>query len=81
MSSGVEFDEDKFSYSKPPTAAAPSGMSSMKYGTPVPVGTSKMEAWLMRHGIKSTGGAQAILIAIIILNLVVTFVVINFFVL
>jgi hypothetical protein len=80
MSSGVEFDEDKFSYSKPPVQAS-AGMPQMTYGRPIPDNAPKMAKWLMRHGIKSTASAQTVLVIVVIINIIVTFIVVNVFIL
>jgi hypothetical protein len=82
MSSGVEFDEDKFSYARPtPAQGSPVGVPNAAYTSPVASNTRGMHGWLMRHGVKSAAGAQVVLIAVVILNIVVTFVVIKFFIL
>ena len=83
MASGVEFEEDKFTFGKPAgnTVSAPSGMPNLGYGRPqLPSNTPKMAQWLMKHGIKSSASAQAILIALVIFNIIVTFVVVKFFI-
>ena len=82
MGSGVEFDEDSFSYSKPnPNNSAPSGYTPTsqmsQYSSQNNV--RGMAGWLMRHGLaKSANGAQYILVAVIIVNIIITFMVIAF---
>ncbi|MES2216207.1 MAG: hypothetical protein V4481_02830 [Patescibacteria group bacterium] len=88
MSSGVQFEEDSFSFNKP---AAPSSAPTtsggfqappnLGYGRPqLPSNTPKMAQWLMRHGIKSPNAAQTILVVVVIVNIIITFVVIKFFI-
>jgi hypothetical protein len=82
MSSGVEFEEDKFSFNKTtPTASTP-GVPNMGYGRPqIPSNTPKMAQWLMKHGIKSSHAAQVVLVVIVIINIIISFIVVNMFVL
>lgn len=85
MSNGVEFEEDSFRLNKPNTFAA-GGNSAGSYSAPSNFGqysnTSDrkgMAGWLMRKGVtKSSGTAQGLLIAVIIFNLVVAYLVIHF---
>ena len=79
MSNGVEFDSDSGS------RYAPRPGSTL--GTTVPSNFSptgnepKMVRWLMKKGIiKSPRAGQAILIAVVIVNIIVTILVINYFV-
>lgn len=82
MSSGVEFEEDKFTYTprKPSTGgfSAPSsvggaGTSLINRNDP------KMVQWLMRKGFAtSPGAAQGILIAVIIINALITYFIISY---
>jgi hypothetical protein len=79
MSSGVEFEEDSFSYKpKPRLSGGPAGSSP---GVPASVGNEpKMVQWLMRHGIAKSGtSAQVILIIVVIINIIITYVVIKYF--
>jgi hypothetical protein len=86
MSSGVEFEEDKFMSGRPSTPSSSAGNSNshlpnLGYGRPIPPpNTPKMSQWLMKHGIKSEHSAQVILIGIIIFNIVVTFIMVKFFI-
>jgi len=67
MSSGVEFDEDKF-------GAANRAYSSAR-------SESKMTNWLMKHGLaKSAGSAQTIMIVFIIINLIIAYILIKKFI-
>lgn len=77
-SSGVEFDEDKLKYA-PRTASSGRSYAPMnQYGTPST--DPRMVRWLIRKGIvKSPAAAQVILITLVIINLVITFVVIKYF--
>lgn len=81
MASGVEFDEDKFNYGARP--ARPGGIPSggMGYGRPAPASNvPKMAQWLIKKGIvKSEGAAQGLLLAVVIINIIITFVVIYYF--
>ncbi len=85
MSSGVEFDEDRINYGAPQSERrnAPSSFA----GSPTSGGANsfgrqpKMIQWLMDKGIaKSPNMAQMILIGMVIFNLVVTFIVLKFFI-
>lgn len=78
MSNGVEFDTDNSSRFVPRSGGI-SG-SSMP-GNFAPTGNEpKMVKWLMKKGIvKSPRIGQAILVAVVIINIIVTFVVINYF--
>ncbi len=86
MASGVQFEEDSFSFDKPPSASskATGGFEAppnLGYGRPqLPSNTPKMAQWLMKHGIKSSRAAQAVLIVVVIINIIITFVVIKFFI-
>ncbi len=73
MSTGVEFDEDKFRYANPqrPGGMNMGGSSGAR---------SSMNAWLMKHGLaKSDKSAQAILVAVVVINAIITFVVFKYF--
>ncbi len=71
MSSGVQFDEDNFSRAAIARSAASAGSSSSNQ--------SGMVRWLMAHGIKSPAVANAILIGAIALNIIITIVVVLYF--
>ncbi len=79
MSSGVEFEEDKFMGGHAATPPRPNSGPNLGYGRPqLPSNTSKMTIWLMKHGIKSERGAQIVLFGVIIFNIIVTFLVISY---
>lgn len=66
MASGVEFDEDKF------------GSTSRAYTAQR--NESKFASWLIKHGLaKSAGSAQVVMVAVIIVNLVVAYIIIKKF--
>lgn len=68
----VEFDEDKFQYG--PAGVRP-GMQNIQSGA-----QSGMAFWLIKKGIvKSNNGAQVILIAIVLINLLIVFLVFKYF--
>ena len=72
MPTGVEFEEDSFGRAQRPGSPGSSGRNSM--------GGRGMSGWLVRKGIvKSSGGAQGVLVVIIIICLVVTFVMVKYF--
>lgn len=79
MSSGVEFDEDKINYGAP---SANNGMRRFA-GSSRPVFAEKqprMVQWLMNHGIAvSPAAGQAILIGLIVVNLIITYIVVKYF--
>ena len=85
MSSGVEFDEDSFGYGAkrfPSSkiggvgAGLPGNYSANSSAENQPA----MVRWLMRKGIvKSPNAAQAILIAIVVINIIITFIVVKYF--
>lgn len=83
MASGVEFEEDKFSYKPPsqvqtgfssrPAFSAPTGQVNINRNDP------KMVQWLMRKGLaNSPASAQAILLVVIIINLAITYSIIKY---
>ncbi|MDE2038192.1 MAG: hypothetical protein KGI69_03170 [Patescibacteria group bacterium] len=81
MASGVEFDEDKAAYGgvgRPGGIQMPSGGYSAG-----PAGAEPgMVRWLKAHGLaKSSRAAQGILIGVVIVNIIIMFVVIKFFLL
>ncbi|MFA6601907.1 MAG: hypothetical protein WCT02_03545 [Candidatus Paceibacterota bacterium] len=89
MSSGVEFEEDSFGsttrrpvaqspYSSPPNFPSQPGGSQMYGGGNQNV--PGLAGWLMRHGVaKSSSSAQTILIGIVVANIIITFIVIKYF--
>lgn len=87
MSSGVEFDEDKFNYAPKPQQSASAGpgafqapRSSTQIRYPDAGKQPSMVRFLMRHGLaKSAQTAQIYLVAIVIINIIITFIVIKFF--
>jgi hypothetical protein len=88
MSSGVEFDEDRLSYGvkpRPDAPNAPAGnlssadaYAASRYAN---AGSQpKMIGWLLRHGLaKSPQTAQIYLIAIVVINVIITYVIIKYF--
>jgi hypothetical protein len=78
-SNGVQFDEDSFSYNRSTTSPGVNRAPVGNYNQPIPGGSERgMAGWLMRHGIaKSNNLAQGILIAIVIVNVIITYVVIK----
>lgn len=81
MVTGVEFDEDKFSYaprpSKPGMAPAPASYNNLQYASSRPSG---MAGWLMSHGwAKSEKSAQGIMVGIMAVNFIIMYVVIKYF--
>jgi hypothetical protein len=81
MSNGVQFEEDNFKFSSS-QAPKPSSNISLGYGRPsydVPEAKG-MTGWLVRHGLASGGNtAQVILIGIVVINIIITYVVIRYF--
>ena len=76
MSNGVEFDEDRNNFSPRPV---------MTSGGYVPGNQTsnqpKMVQWLMKKGIvKSPAIGQVILVAIVIINIIITILVVNYFI-
>jgi hypothetical protein len=66
MTPGIEFDEDRGNYT-----------SRMQQGSQP---SSKMASWLIQHGFaKTPAGAQVILICLAVVNLILCFVVIKYF--
>ena len=77
-SSGVEFDEDKLKYAPRSSASGGSYTPLNRYGSPNT--EPKMVQWLMKKGIvKSPATAQIVLITLVIINIIITFVVIKYF--
>jgi hypothetical protein len=79
MSEGIEFDEDKLKYAPRPNAHASLGSySAGQYGVPN-TNEPRMIQWLMKKGIiTSPAAGQVVLIAFVIINIIITFVVIKF---
>lgn len=74
MPSGVEFDEDNMGFHRP----APGGGFSMNKGAQAP--QSGMAGWLMRKGwVKSNNSAQFLLLGIVVVNAIIIFVLIKYF--
>ena len=86
MSSGVEFEEDVNVYahrapgSPAPRQGVPQFTSNGRY-VPPSAKEPPMVQWLMKHGVKSPIAAQAMLIGIVVVNILITFVVIKYFLL
>lgn len=77
-SSGVEFDEDKLKYAPRATASGGVYTPLNQYGTPST--DPRMVRWMIKKGIvKSPAAAQMILITLVIINLIITFIVIKYF--
>jgi hypothetical protein len=83
MSSGVEFDEDNLKYARRPTAGGfqqgqPSAFPGQQMGGNEP----RMVQWLMSKGIvKSSNSAQIVLVGLVVVNIIITFAVIRYFLL
>ena len=79
MSNGVEFDEDKFSFNKPvsrPGVQQPTNYGGSMSGGSVP----PLAQWMIsKHIVKSAAAAQGVLIGLVVVNIIITFVVIRFF--
>jgi len=84
MSDQVQFEEDNFSYNsskKSSAPGAPASNISVGYGHPqydanIPRG---MAGWLIKNGIsKSPNSAQVILVAFVIFNVIITFIIIKY---
>jgi hypothetical protein len=81
MTTGVEFEEDKLSYGNP-SRSRPSGAPTFSgYHQTIPADNEpRMIRWLMKKGIvKSTHMAQGLLVALVIINIIITYVVIKYF--
>lgn len=80
MSSGVEFDEDKFRYGHP-VRPATSGQFAGQQAPYSPSSDARgMIGWLVRRGwVKSEGAAQGILLGIVIANMIIMFIVITYY--
>lgn len=76
MASGVEFDTDKSLY-RPPQSNI---NKSSSVGNDQQQGVGGISGWLIRKGLaKSENSAQIILIGVVILNVVITIIMIKFF--
>lgn len=76
MSNGVEFEEDKYGIQG--KIRAQQSFVATQSGE---VSSSKMGQWLINKGfVKSSTGAQVILIIIVLINIAVTFFVIKYFI-
>ncbi len=74
MSSGVEFDEDSLKYTALRKSAGFSVVPGQSDNQP------RMVRWLMNKGIvKSPAVGQVLLFVIIAINIIITFIVIKFF--
>ncbi len=85
MSSGVEFEEDTFGRNRPTVQSggqsAPTSpqyqYSNPGYGQPEATG---MTGWLIRRGwVQTREGAQKILLALVAFNIIVTIIVVTYF--
>jgi len=82
MSSGVEFDEDSFGQNRPQQSGLPAGSMVPRQFTNA---TAQPEftgivGWLIRHRLaKSPQGAQKILIGIVAINIIITFIMIKYY--
>lgn len=77
MANGVEFDEDKFRYGRPPgfVEKTPGGEYVQTGNEPA------MTRWLMKHGMaKSPFTAQLILVIVVLLNIAITYFIIRNFI-
>lgn len=81
MSNGVEFDVDKVEYSSrrsSPRVNIPSNFDG-NFGSNS--AEPKMSRWLMGKGlVKSPQSAQKILIAVVIINIIITFIIVKYFI-
>ena len=84
MSSGVEFEGDVNTYvhrapgASAPQQGVPQFTSNGRY-VPPSAKEPPMVQWLMRHGIKSPLAAQAVLIGIVVVNIIITYIIIRYF--
>ncbi len=77
MPSGVEFEEDKMRYGRPPGFVGQNSPTNQY----VPTGNEPpMVRWLMRHGLsKSPISAQIILVVVVLINIAITYFIIKNF--
>lgn len=78
---GIEFDEDKNSYSAPGQAFAPQNAAMFSPQALAHYAEPKgMAGWLVKHGIaRGPQAAHIIMIGVVALNLFITFLVITYF--
>jgi hypothetical protein len=81
MASGVEFEEDSFGLSNRRSAQPAGAANSGAYARFQDASNVKgMAGWLMRKGItKSPAAAQAVLVGFIVINVIITFIAIKYF--
>ena len=83
MSSEVQFDDDQLKYAHRPVAGGGNSGGGFAGGGYVPGeggNQPRMVRWLMKKGIvKSPAMAQGFLIGLVIINIIITYVVITFF--
>jgi len=82
MSNGVQFEEDNFSFSSSHKPSNQAKNVSVGYGHPQyeTAEAKGMTGWLIRHGLAKSGStAQVVLIGVVIANIIITYVVINYF--
>ena len=73
----IEFDEDK--YGLKPNAGNSSGTLNTVYSPAPAKKQPSMIAWLIKHGLaKSTNSANAILLVIVAINIVISIIIIRF---
>lgn len=76
MSSGIQFDEDKFNYSSKPQPNNSQPFSGQYSSAEI----SGMAGWLVRKGwAKSPQSAQVIMIGLVIVNFIITIGIITYF--
>jgi hypothetical protein len=76
MSSGIEFDEDKFNYSSKPQPNRAGGTSTQSTYPQREAGG--IVGWLIRKGwAKSETSANIILLVVVVINIVVTILVVK----
>lgn len=73
MAQNVEFEEDSFSYAKPQASGSAGGLGQSLDGEP------SMVRFLVRNGlVKTVRAGHRILVAIVIINIIITFIVISY---
>ena len=76
MSSGIEFDEDKFNYSSKPQPNSSGGVN-MQGGYPQR-DAGGIVGWLIRKGwAKTEASANIILLVVVVINIIVTVLVVK----
>lgn len=79
-SSGVEFDTDSASYGMPRHSSGGGNLGGGQWNPGMNRNDSKMVQWLIRHGFaKTSGAAQGILVTLMIINFIITYFVISYF--